>query len=152
MHLLEDYRQEKTPELLNAALIKLSDRAKVLGDLHKAAAESKLDVKSSDLVGRDAQVTDIGAMSGAASVAFNLAKGGISGPINEGANGAVLQLTDKQEPAADDIAKNFATTKDKLVDQKRQEAFSVFVGTLMDRYEKANAISYAKKPTTPLGS
>jgi peptidyl-prolyl cis-trans isomerase D len=150
-HILTDYRQDKTPQLLNEALIKLSDRAKVLNDLHKAAAESKLEVKTSDLVGRDAQVTDIGAMSGAASVAFTMPKGGISGPINEGANGAVLQLTDKQQPSADDIAKNFAATKDKLVDAKRQEAFSVFVGTLMDRYEKANAISYAKKPASPLG-
>ncbi len=151
-HILDDYRQQKTPELLNAQLIKLSDRAKALGDLHKAAAEMKIDVKSSDLVGRDAQVTDIGSMGGAASVAFNLPKGGVSGPINEGANGAVLQLTDKQEPTADHIAKNFAATKDKLLDQKRQEAFSVFIGSLMDRYEKAGSIAYTKKPTSPLGS
>jgi peptidyl-prolyl cis-trans isomerase D len=138
---------------MNQELIKLADRAKVLNDLRKAAAEMKLEVKSSDLVGRDAQVTDIGAMSGAASVAFTLPKGGISGPVNEGANGAVLQLTDKQSPSADDIAKNFAATKDKLLDQKRQEAFSVFIGDLMDKYTKANAIVYAKKQSTlPLGN
>jgi peptidyl-prolyl cis-trans isomerase D len=152
-HVLDDYRTDKAPELLNQELIKLADRAKVLNDLHKAAAEMKLEVKSSDLVGRDAQVTDIGAMSGAASVAFTLPKGGISGPVNEGANGAVLQLTDKQEPTADDLAKNFAATKDKLLDQKRQEAFSVFIGDLMDKYNKAGAIVYAKKQSTlPLGS
>ena len=150
-HILTDYRQEKTPQMLNEALIKLSDRAKVLNDLHKAAAELKYDVKTSELVGRDAQVTDIGAMSGAASVAFTLPQGGISGPINEGANGVVLQLTDKQQPTADDIAKNFSATKEKLVDAKRQEAFSVFVGTLMDKYEKGNAITYSKKPASPLG-
>jgi peptidyl-prolyl cis-trans isomerase D len=152
-HILDDYRSEKAPELMNQELIKLADRAKVLNDLHKAAAEMKLEVKSSDLVGRDAQVTDIGAMSGAASVAFTLPKGGISGPVNEGANGAVMQLTDKQEPSADDIAKNFAATKDKLLDQKRQEAFSVFIGDLMDKYDKANAIVYAKKQSSlPLGN
>jgi len=152
-HVLDDYRQEKTPELLNQQLIKLSDRAKVLNDLHKAAAEMKLEVKSSDLVGRDAQVTGIGAMSGAAAVAFTLPKGGISGPLNEGANGAVLELTDKQEPTADEIAKNFAATKEKLLDQKRQEAFSVFLGSLMDRYTKAGAIAYAKKQSSlPLGN
>jgi peptidyl-prolyl cis-trans isomerase D len=152
-HILDDYRTDKAPELMNQELIKLADRAKSLNDLHKAAAEMKLEVKSSDLVGRDAQVTDIGAMSGAASVAFTLPKGGISGPINEGANGAVLQLTDKQEPSADEIAKNFAATKDKLLDQKRQEAFSVFIGDLMDKYTKAGAIQYAKKQSAlPLGS
>jgi peptidyl-prolyl cis-trans isomerase D len=152
-HILDDYRTDKAPELMNQELIKLADRARVLNDLHKAAAEMKLEVKSSDLVGRDAQVTDIGAMSGAASVAFTLPMGGISGPVNEGANGAVLQLTDKQEPSADDIAKNFAATKDKLLDQKRQEAFSVFIGDLMDKYTKAGAIQYAKKQSPlPLGN
>jgi peptidyl-prolyl cis-trans isomerase D len=40
-HILDDYRNEKVPELMNAELIKLSDRAKVLGDLSKAAAEMK---------------------------------------------------------------------------------------------------------------
>jgi peptidyl-prolyl cis-trans isomerase D len=152
-HVLDDYRAEKTPELLNAQLIKLSDRAKALNDLHKAAAEMKLTVKSSDLVGREAQVTDIGALTGAASVVFTLPKGGISGPINEGANGAVLQLTDKQEPSADEIAKNFDATKEKLLNEKRQEAFSVFLGALMDRYEKAGAIVYSKKQADlPLGN
>jgi len=152
-HILDDYRAEKTPELLNAQLIKLSDRAKALGDLHKAAAEMKLQVKTSDLVGRDAQVADIGSLSGAASVVFTMPKGGISGPINEGVNGSVIQLTDKQEPTAEDIAKNFDASREKLLDQQRQEAFSVFVDSIMDRYEKAGAITYShKKPDTPLGN
>lgn len=152
-HILDDYRAQRTPELLNEQLIKLSDRAKALGDLHKAAAEMKIEVKTSDLVGRDAQVTDIGSLTGAASVVFTLPKGGISGPINEGANGAVIQLTDKQEPSADDIAKNFDATKEKLLDQKRQEAFSVFVDGLMNRYEKSGAIIYSRKQQSeiPLG-
>jgi peptidyl-prolyl cis-trans isomerase D len=152
-HILDDYRDQKTPELLNAQLIKLSDRAKVLGDLKKAAAEMKLEVKTSDLVGRDAQVPGVGALTGAASVVFTMPKGGISGPVNEGANGSVLQLVGKQEPSPDDIAKNFAATKEKLLEQQRQEAFSVFVGSLMDRYQKSGAISYSKKaPASPLGN
>jgi peptidyl-prolyl cis-trans isomerase D len=154
-HILDDYRADKTPELLNAQLIKLSDLAKKLGDLHQAAAQMKLDVKSSDLVGRDAQVADIGALSGPASVVFTMPKGAISGPVNEGVNGAVLQLTDKQEPSADDIAKNFDATKEKLLDQQRQEAFTVFVDSIVNRYEKAGAIVYSnnnKKTEVPLGN
>jgi peptidyl-prolyl cis-trans isomerase D len=153
-HILDDYRAEKTPELLNAQLIKLSDRAKVLNDLHRAAAEMKLEVKSSDLVGRDGQVSGVGALSGPASVVFSMQKGAVSGPIDEGVNGAVLQLTDKEEPSAADVAKNFAATKEKLLDTQRQNAFSVFVGSLMDRYEKAGAISYSKRQpsTLPFGN
>ena len=54
---------------------KLDDRAKVLNDLKKAAAEMKVPVKSSDLVGQDGQVPDLGAMSGPGAVAFTLAEG-----------------------------------------------------------------------------
>jgi peptidyl-prolyl cis-trans isomerase D len=152
-HILDDYRTDKTPELLNAQLIKLSDRARALNDLHKAAAEMKLDVKSSDLVGRDAQVAGVGSLTGAASVVFTLPNGGISGPINEGVNGSVLQLTDKQEPTAADIAAHFDATREQLLNTKRQEAFSVFAGTLMERYEKAGAITYTKQPTpSPFGN
>ena len=112
----------------------------------------KLPIKTSDMVGRESQVTDLGSMRGAASVAFSLPKGGISGPINEGPAGGVLQITDKQEPSADELAKNFGETKDKLLDQKRSEAFQVFVGSLVDRYQKSGAIVYSKKtPTSPLG-
>ena len=151
-HILDDYRAQKEPELLNAQLIKLSDLAKKLGDLHKAAAQMNLTVKSSDLVGRDAQITDIGSLTGSASVVFTMPIGGISGPINEGVNGAVLQLTDKQQPTASDTAQHFDATKEALLSQQRQEAFSVFVDSLMSRYEKAGAIIYSKKPTElPLG-
>jgi peptidyl-prolyl cis-trans isomerase D len=152
-HILDDYRAQKEPELLNAQLIKLSDLAKKLGDLHKAAAQMNLTVKSSDLVGRDAQITDIGSLTGAASVVFTMPVGGISGPVNEGVNGAVLQLTDKEEPTAADIAQHLDATRQTLLNQQRQEAFSVFVDSLMNRYEKAGAIIYSKKPTeTPLGN
>ena len=95
-HVLADYRDQKAPELLNAQLIKLADRAKVLNDLPKAAAEMKLPVKTSDLVGRDTQLPDLGSMSGPASVLFSLPKGGISGPINEGPTlGTVAQVVDQ---------------------------------------------------------
>ncbi|WP_158823523.1 peptidylprolyl isomerase [Granulicella sp. S156] len=151
-HILDDYRAQKTPEILNSELIKLADRAKVLNDLKKAAAEMNLPLKTSDLVGRDAQVPDLGALTGPASVAFSLPKGGISGPINEGPGGGVLQLVDKQEPTADDIAKNLPASREKLLNAQREEVFNVFVGSLMDKYEKAKAIVYsAKQPASPFG-
>lgn len=144
-HVLDDYREQKTPELLNAQLIKLADRAKVLNDLHKAAAEMKVPVKTSDLVGRDSQVPDIGSMSGAASVLFSLQKGAISGPINEGPNGSVAQVVEKQEPTPEDIAKNLPATKQHLIEQQRNEIFAVFAGSLMQRYQQAGAIIYSRK-------
>ena len=47
-------------------------------------------LKTSELVGKDGQVPQLGSMSGPASVAFTLPNGGISGPLNMGATGGVL--------------------------------------------------------------
>src|SRR5271163_670266 len=52
-HILEDYREQQVPQLLSAQLNKLDERAKVLNDLKKAAAEMNVTLKTSDLVGKD---------------------------------------------------------------------------------------------------
>lgn len=148
-HILDDYREQQVPQLLNTQLNKLDDRAKVLNDLKKAAAEMNIPVKTSDLVGRDAQVPEVGSMGGAASVAFTLNKGGISGPINEGRSGVVLSVVDKQEPTPEEIAKNFDQTRDGLLKQQRDELFAVYAGNLADQYQKSGAIRYSKKPAGP---
>ncbi len=152
-HVLDDYRDEKAPALMNSELRKLDDLAKQRGDLHKAAAEMNLPVKSSDLVGQDGQVADLGPMTGDAAAIFALPQGGISAPLNLGPNGAVAQVVEKQQPSPDDMAQHVGPTRDKLVDQQRAEVFNVFAGTLMDRYQRAGAIIYSRKPTgLPLGS
>jgi peptidyl-prolyl cis-trans isomerase D len=93
-------------------------------------------------------------MSGPGAVAFTLAKGQISEPINAGQTGVVLTVTDKQEPTTDEIVKNFGATQDELVNQKRQEVYRIFLGTLMDRYQKAGSIRMSKQAApagVPLG-
>jgi peptidyl-prolyl cis-trans isomerase D len=154
-HILADFQEQKVPELLQQKISKLDDRAKVLNDLRKAAAEMNIPVKTSDLVGRDGQVPDLGAMSGAGSVAFSMQKGSISGPINAGRVGVVISMLDKQEPSAEDITKNFESTKDQMLADQQKEVFEVFVGGLVEKYEKAKAVKYLKKsaaPTSPFGS
>jgi len=151
-HILEDYRDQQVPQLMNAELNKLDERAKVLNDLKKAAAEMNLPLKTSDLVGKDGQVPDLGAMSGAGSVAFSLAKGAISGPINTGHSGVVLSVIDKEEPTAEDITKNFVATREALLNTQREEIFRVYIGELTQRYEKGGAVKYSKKQPEPGGS
>lgn len=155
-HVLDDYREQQIPLLLNTQLNKLNDRAKVLNDLKKAAGEMNIPLKSSELVGRDAQVPEIGSMSGPASVAFTLPKGAISGPINLGRAGVVLSVTDKQEPTAEEIAKNFDQTREQLLNDQREELFRVYVGTVSKKYEDAGAVRYSKKqaqgPAIPAGN
>ncbi len=145
----DDYKEQQLPQLLTAQLNKLDDRAKVLNDLRKAAAEMNVPVKTSDLVGKDGQVPDVGAMSGQAALAFSLPKGAISPPINSGRTGVVLTVVDKQEPSADEVAKGFNAAKDQLLNDQHEEIFKVYLGTLSDQYEKKGGVRYTKKQPAP---
>jgi peptidyl-prolyl cis-trans isomerase D len=84
-------------------------------------------------------------MSGPGAVAFSLNKGQISDAINTGDSGVVLSVIDKQQPTADDIARNFDETRDKLLSQQRDEMFAVFVSDLTQKYEKGGSIRINKR-------
>ena len=56
------------------------------------------------------------------------------------------KFSDKQEPTADEIAKNFDQTRDQLLDQARNEAFSVFISGVWNDYKKRNLVRFNAKP------
>ena len=99
---------------------------------------------SSDLVGISGQVPDLGQLGQVAPQLFDLTVGNFSGPINASRTGVVAKLLDKQEPSADEIAKNFDQTRDAMLEQRRSQAFSVFLSNLMDDYKKHNRIQSPK--------
>ena len=52
---------------------------------------------------------------------------------------------------ADDIAKNFNATKDKLLNDQREEIFRVYIGELTQKYEKGGAVRFSKQQQTQPG-
>ncbi len=150
-HIADDFREQQVPQLMSAALANLDARAKALNDLKKAASEANLPFKTSDLVGHDGQVPDLGSLAGPASVVFTLPRGQISGPINTGRTGAVLVVTDRQEPDAQDIAKTFNQTRDQLLNAQREEIFRVYLGNVTEKYQKSGAIHMSKQ-ASPAGA
>jgi peptidyl-prolyl cis-trans isomerase D len=139
-HILGDLRAQQTPQLLAQKTTQLADKARTENNLAQAAKEVGATVKSSDLVGRDAQVPELGALATVAPQLFNLNTGQLSGPINSGRTGVVAKLTDKQEPAAEDVAKNLETTRESILNQHRDEMFAVFVTSLTSTYQKQGRI------------
>jgi peptidyl-prolyl cis-trans isomerase D len=147
-HILADYRTQQIPVLLSQKTTELADKAHAENDLAKAAKELGATIKTSDLVGRDAQVPDIGALATAAPQLFALNQGQISGPIQGDHTGVVAQLTEKQEPAPADVAQHIGQAKDTLLDQEREQAFAVFVGNITERYQKQGRIVMSKQAQT----
>ncbi|HEV2699971.1 MAG TPA: peptidyl-prolyl cis-trans isomerase, partial [Terriglobales bacterium] len=88
----QEFKNERASQLLTQRTQELADRAKVDHDLKKAAKESGAEFKTSDFVLPDAQVPDLGSLTGPAAVAFTLKPGETSGPIDTGNTGAVLSV------------------------------------------------------------
>ena len=96
---------------------------------------------------------DFGQVGQVAPHLFDLAVGNISGAINAQRTGVVAKILEKQEPTADEIAKNLDQTREQMLSQRRSEAFNVFLGGLMDDYTKHKRIQLPKEkagavPTT----
>uniref|UniRef100_E6QKR1 Periplasmic chaperone PpiD n=1 Tax=mine drainage metagenome TaxID=410659 RepID=E6QKR1_9ZZZZ len=139
-NIAKDYTDERLPQLLAEKTKELADKAHTYSDLNKAAKELGATVKTSDLVGETGQVPDLGQISTVAPDLLNLSVGQISGPIDAQRTGVVAKLVDKQEPTADEINKNFDQTRDQILDQRREDVFSVFVNAVQDRFKKAHLI------------
>ncbi len=139
-HILADFRDQQVTSLLARKTNELADRARVENDLAKAAKEVGATLKTSDLVGRDDQVPDVGQMASAAPSLFDLKVNQISNAIDDGHTGVVAQILDKQEPSDADIAKNFDSTRDTLLNQRRDQVYEVFMGNLVTSYEKADRV------------
>ena len=139
-HVLDDYRQEQLPVLLSQKTKALADQAKASNDLAKAAKAVGATVKTSDMVGENGQVPDFGEVGQVAPQLFDMSVGAISGPIDAGRTGVVAKIDDKQEPTPDEIAKNFDLMRDQLLNQRRNEAFSVFMSGVWNDYKKRNLV------------
>jgi len=144
-HVLDDFRDEQVPLLLAAKTKALADKAQADHDLAKAAKEMGATLKTSDLVAPDGQVPDLGQVQQVAPQLLDLAVGAISGPITAQRTGVVAKIIDKQEPSEADMAKNLDATRDQILEQRRSDAFNVFLGNLMADYKKNKRIQMNAK-------
>jgi peptidyl-prolyl cis-trans isomerase D len=145
----DDYRDEQLPGLLSQKTRELAEKAKAMNDLAKAAKAMGAAMKTSDLVLLTSQVPDLGQVGQVAPQLFDLKPGELSGPVNAGRTGVVARLADKQEPTADEIAKNFDRARDQILEQRRSDAFGVFMSGVMDDYRKHNRIRLNPKAQNP---
>ena len=150
-----EFLNQQASTMLAQKLQELSDRARALHDLKKAAKEEGATLKTSDMVNRKDQVPDVGAMSGSASMAFSMKPGEISGPINNGSSGAVLSVLQVQAPSQADFQKQKDQTREQVLQQKRDQMLQLFIANLRDRMEKSGKIQInqqvLKQLTTPHG-
>jgi peptidyl-prolyl cis-trans isomerase D len=141
----EQFKSERAQAQLSQKTQELADRAHAEHDLSRAAKEVGATVKTSELVDRNSQVPEVGAMSAGASVAFSLKPGEISGPVQGGNNGVVIKVVELQEPTPEQMKQNWDTVKDSLLQQRRNEVEQLYLENLRDRLEKEGKLKINKK-------
>ncbi len=148
----QQFKDQRAQALLAQKTQELSDRAHADHDLTKAAKDLGATLKTSDLVDANAQVPEIGPMSGAASVAFSMKQGEISGPLQGGPNGVVLSVLEIQQPSPEEVKQNWDRAKETLLQQKRTAFEALYVQSLRDRLEKEGKIKINKAEMERLSS
>jgi hypothetical protein len=78
-------------------------------------------------------------------------KGQVSGPLQAGNVGFVLQLEDKQLPSADEAAKGKDNLRQQILAQKREQNFRLFAEETRLRLEKEGKIKFNKDERKRLG-
>jgi peptidyl-prolyl cis-trans isomerase D len=149
----QEFKGDKANKMLEQKTAELSEKARSLHDLKKAAKELGATVKTSELVGPSSQVPDLGSLTGPAAVIFEMKPGEISAAIGTGRSGVVAALLEKQEPPPAQFAASRDRLRDQLLQKKRNEFLEVFAANLQKRMEKDGKIKInqqeLKRITTP---
>jgi peptidyl-prolyl cis-trans isomerase D len=135
-----EFKNQRAGILLQQKTRELADRAKADHDLKKAAKDLGANFMTSDFVGPDGQVPNIGSLAGPASAIFSLKQDEMSGPIVAGADGIVAQLLEKQPPTEQDFAAKKDEVRQSLLEAKQQEIFELFLSNLRKSMEKSNLL------------
>jgi len=141
----QQFKSQRADQLLAQKTQELADRAHSEHDLDKAAKEAGATVKTSDLVDSNAQLPELGAMSGPLGVVFGMKPGEISGAIQAGSNGAVVKVLEVETPTEAQTKQDWEKARQALVEQRRQEFENLYVDNLRSTLEKQGKIKINKK-------
>ena len=127
----QDYRTEKARELAIGRGRELADRARSLGDLKKAAAAFKMEMKTSEPLNRDGRIPELDSVE----PAFRRKVGEISDPVPLSSGGMVYvyRVAEQIFVTPKEIAKNRESLRSELLDKKRNATFELYLENLKQR-------------------
>ncbi len=131
-----DLRQEKAAQLAVSRMKELAERVRKEGDLKKASAAQKLDVKASDPLTREGSIPDVGAVSSLGEGAFSMAVGEIGGPVSATDGQLVFRILERQPASREELAGSRDALRRELLENKRGTFFRLFTDNVRARLER----------------
>ena len=97
------------------------------GDFDKAAKAAGVDVKTTELIARGAPIGDAGISPALEAAAFALPAGGVSDPVVTENGAAIVKVLERQDPPADQLAKEKDTLRTELLNDRKQKFFAAYM-------------------------
>jgi peptidyl-prolyl cis-trans isomerase D len=135
-----EYRQERSGQLMAQRGQELADRARASANLEKAAKELGATVKTTDFVGLNDTVPDIGALAQQAQFALAMKPGNISDPIQSGGNAVVLSVVERRDADMQGLEAMKQRLREQVANEKRMRVIEVFATQLRDRLQSEGKI------------
>ena len=130
-----EFRQERASQLMAQRAQELADRARAAADLEKAAKELGATVKTSEFVGVNDTVPDLGQVGQQAAFALGMQPGNISDPIQASGNAVVLSVVQRQEADMKGLDAIKQKLREEVANEKRMRVLEVFATQLRDRLQ-----------------
>jgi peptidyl-prolyl cis-trans isomerase D len=119
--------KQKAREMAKQKAAEIAAALKKAPDFEKAAKAAGVEVKTTDLIARDAAIPDLGVAPAVEEAAFKLPVGAVSDPISTDAGSAVIKVLERQEVTPTEWASNKDRFREDLVMDRRNRFFTAYM-------------------------
>jgi peptidyl-prolyl cis-trans isomerase D len=119
--------KQKARDLSREKASEVAAKLKTAPDFEKAAKAAGVDVKTTELIARDAPIPDLGVAPAVEDAAFKLPVGSTSDPIAVDNGTAVIKVVEKQEVSPSDYALARDKFREELLTDRRNRFFGAYM-------------------------
>jgi peptidyl-prolyl cis-trans isomerase D len=103
------------------------------GDFSAAAKAAGLEAKTTDLIGRNQAIPDVGVSAAVDAAAFALPEGGVSDAITTDTGAVIVKVLEKKGPTAEEIKTGRENVKMQLLNEQRQRFYGSYMTKARER-------------------
>jgi peptidyl-prolyl cis-trans isomerase D len=119
--------RQKALDISKQRAMELAAKVKGAADFERAAKAAGVEVKTTELITRDAPVPDLGIAPEVMDAAFALPVGGVSAPITTEGGTALIKVVEKQEVSPTEWAANRDRFRGELLGDRRNRFFGAYM-------------------------
>ena len=117
----------KARDLARQRAAEVAAKLKAAPDFDKAVKAAGVDVKTTELIARDAPIPDVGNAPAVLDAAFKLPVGSVSEPIHTDNGAAIVKVVDKQETSPSDYVQAKDKFRDEVLTDRRNRFFGAYM-------------------------